>query len=65
MQQDSAGVTATSIPVSTTQQVDNGVGTDVGYQPEDFADGDVKSCDVCTFNNPLSATECEICQNKF
>jgi len=50
-------------PEQTSGTHEMGTGPDTGYNPNDFgsAGGEDRQCPVCTFFNPASNKECEIC----
>lgn len=48
---------------SGTHEIGTGPSADVGYDPSDFG-SEQRMCPVCTFLNPSTAKECEMCGSK-
>jgi hypothetical protein len=51
-------------PVPGTHEIGTGPNTDVGFDPNEFGGSEDRMCPVCTFLNPSSNKECEMCTSK-
>jgi len=51
-------------PTSGTHDIGTGPADYAGFDPNDFGGSGETACPVCTFLNPSSNKECEMCQSK-